>query len=107
MAEYSIKEKEWIWLSSIKGMSPTVFNKLINYYQDVGYCINSIVTGFDKLNFISANLKENIRNSINDKYIDRLLEVMDKKGIRAVPMFSNQYPALLKHIYDPPTNTIL
>ncbi len=27
---------------------------------------------------------------------------MDKKGIRAVPMFSNQYPALLKHIYDPP-----
>ncbi|MBN2880226.1 MAG: DNA-processing protein DprA [Clostridia bacterium] len=102
MAEYSAQEKEWIWLDSIQGMNPVSFNKLINYYQDVGVTITSIKNDIKKLSFLTEYQKEHLLRSLNQGYADRVMELLEKHNIKAVSMISEEYPENLKHIYDPP-----
>lgn len=102
MANYTLKEQEWIWLSSIQGMNPTTFNKLVNYYQDVGIAISLIKSDLSKLAFLTSNQKEHLSKCLNKEYLARVLLLLEKYNVTAVTMVSEAYPENLKHIYDSP-----
>ena len=102
MAEYTAKELEWIWLDSIRGITPFAFNKLINYYQDVGIAISSIKNDISKLTFLNGNQKKNLKLCLNNEYPERILKLLKKYEVNAITMLSKYYPENLKHIYDPP-----
>lgn len=102
MHKYTTQEKEWIWLGSIKGMTPVSFNKIANYYQDVGVAIASLGKDIDKLTFLTNHQKEAIRLSLNEKYLDNVMKLLIKYNVVVVTMVSEDYPDRLKHIYDSP-----
>jgi len=102
MVNYTTKELEWIWLDSIQGMNPTTFNKLVNYYQDVGVALSSIGNDISKLTFLTAHQKNCISKCLHNDYLNRILNLLEKYNVIAVTMVSINYPDSLKHIYDPP-----
>ncbi|MEX1377006.1 MAG: DNA-processing protein DprA [Eubacteriales bacterium] len=102
MAEYTTKELEWIWLDSIQGMNPSTFNKLVNFYQDVGVAISSIKNDIKKLTFLTNHQKGYLSKCLNKDYLNRIIELLKKYDVQAVSMISEKYPEELKHIYDPP-----
>ena len=102
MADYTAKELEWIWLDSIQGMTPTTFNKLINYYQDVGIALASLKNDLRKLTFLTKHQKGYLSKCLNRDYLKRILALLEKYNVKAVTMLSEDYPENLKHIYDPP-----
>lgn len=102
MADYTTKELEWIWLDSIQAMTPSTFNKLVNYYQDVGVAVSCIKRDLNKIPFLTAHQKGFLSKCLNKEYLDRIIKLLDKYNVTAVTMVSADYPENLKHIYDPP-----
>ncbi len=102
MAEYTAQELEWLWLDSIQGMNPVTFNKLVNYYQDVGIAVASIKNDIKNLTFLTKHQKTYLMKCLNRDYLNRIIELLKKYDVTAVTMLSEEYPENLKHIYDPP-----
>jgi len=99
--DLSTMDQYWVWLGSIEGIGPKRFYQLISYYEDARAVWDNI--GDSGMDFLPAQVCRNLKEARNEAYFYTLFARLEKLGMRAVTRLSDDYPALLSDIYDPPS----
>jgi DNA protecting protein DprA len=93
----------WIWLAGVPGIGARRFRYLLEIY---GSPLNiwqasdkEIVAGAGRL---GSRVAENIIAYRQDRYLKEAAEVLELPGIRIITLMDEEYPWILKQIYDPP-----
>ena len=93
-------EQYWIWLSSVEGIGPRRFYRLLSQYGDArGVWDNA---GDDGMRFLGPKMLKSLRAARSQEYFFRLFASMEGVGMRAVTRISEGYPQALNEIHDPP-----
>ncbi|MBI2086369.1 DNA-protecting protein DprA [Candidatus Daviesbacteria bacterium] len=88
-------------LHSIEGLGPIKIKAMMDYFKDPKLAWEADLGEIRRIGIpqkVVDNLGE-IRNKINP---ETYAEVIKKNGIKWLTIFDNNYPKLLKQIYDPP-----
>lgn len=98
--EYSVMEQYWIWLSSVDGIGPRRFYRLLSQYGDARAVWDN--AGDAEMAFLGPKTLKSLRDARSEAYFFRLFANMERAGMRAVPRISEDYPQALGEIHDPP-----
>ena len=101
--EYTKEELVYVWLDSFLGLE---YKHKVKLYE----CFlrsSSMDVAIDNakeyvLSEIGENVYATIKGSLNKKYLDFIVDTLNRKGIRAVTYISKDYPETLKNIPHPP-----
>ncbi|MFH0936696.1 MAG: DNA-processing protein DprA [Candidatus Daviesbacteria bacterium] len=89
-------------LHSINGLGPIRLKAVLDYFGDP-----KLAWEADPREFLKISIPENVVNLFSEtrKKLDpeKYLESIQKSGISWLTIFDEEYPKLLKEIYDPPT----
>lgn len=100
--KYTNEEKAWIWLASIESVGIATFQKILKYYDgDVLHAKKCLRADLEKLKLnskVQSGIYKRYEGSSPEQYID----ILNKKDVKALALMSDDYPELLKQIYDPP-----
>lgn len=102
MTEITREEKYWVWLASSEGIGPVRFYSILNAFTDLENAwdncgdIRRLVPG------INAKFADILAQNANDAYIERILSLCEKKGIRILTRLNQNYPHTLAEIENPP-----
>ena len=97
-----MKDKYWIAFSSIEQIDSRFILKLFEYFQDIEKAFNANSAELKNIEGLSVKKAENflkLRDKINP---DNLLSQVTNKGIKYLSFDSDNYPATLKNIDNPP-----
>ena len=97
--EYTASERYWIWLSSLNGMSPRRFYKLLAQAEDAANVFDA-PDAFKAL--LDDKLYHEVLSSKASGGVEKLFDEMEKEGVWALTRLSDLYPPRLMHISDPP-----
>lgn len=93
----------WIWLSQIPGIGSRRFHLLIDHFGSASQVWFASKNEIVKLtSFLGSNVVNEIINQRNDNILVRIKRMMDSSEFRIITLFDDEYPTLLKEIYDPP-----
>ena len=93
-------EQYWIWLSSVEGIGPRRFYRLLSQYGDARAVWDN--AGDDGMRFLGPKMLKSLRAARSQEYFFRLFASMEGVGMRAVTRISEGYPQALNEIHDPP-----
>lgn len=96
------KKKYWIWFSLIKGLGCVRKNRLLQLYSTPEKIYKLTKQDLLKINGIGEETVLNILQSKNDNILDYHIKYMEKNNIDIVNIYENDYPQLLRKIYDAP-----
>ena len=102
---YTAMEQYWIWLSSVEGVGQKRFYQLLALYEDaraVWDALSGPLTPPDMLGALGPSALASLRQARREEYFYRLFDGLDRRNIRAVTRLSDDYPAPLTTIFDPP-----
>ena len=99
---YTDEQKAWIWLASIDGVGTRRFSELMQVYRTPENALKKMMTDPVSIPVRHDSVKKNIVNALDEAYIEQFLGELEELNIVAIPMVHENYPELLKHIYDPP-----
>ena len=95
-------KRYWIWLSLIKGLGAKRKVMLLEKFKDPSVIYNLKEKDFLRIKGIG---EETIRNLLDEKIkqnIDKHINFMKKNNIDIISINDENYPKMLKHIYDSP-----
>lgn len=99
--EYNLMEQYWLWLSAVPGMSPRRFYALLNACGDARAIWDDPSCAREA---VDEKLCCALQAARNERFFYDVFARLEKAGITALPMISDQYPARLRSIVDaPPT----
>ena len=98
--EYTVMEQYWIWLSSVEGIGPKRFYRIMSLFEDARDVWEN--PSDDRLNFLGSKVLASLKAARNEQNFMTLFAKMESAGIRAVTRISEDYPRRLTTITDPP-----
>ncbi|MBO4848437.1 MAG: DNA-processing protein DprA [Clostridia bacterium] len=105
MRIYTEKERAWLWLNSVFGSNVASADQLIYMNDGLMALFEDALAG--RTLRCPDQLKERQRNALiknrANYEIDAMISDMEDAGVYAVTRDSEDYPKLLREIYDPPT----
>ena len=96
------EKKYWVWFSLIKGLGSKKKLKLLEKYNNPETIYKLTEDELKEINGIGEELAKRIVQSKNEIIINNHINYMLKNNIDIINIFENDYPQLLKYIYDPP-----
>lgn len=102
--DYTAMEQYWIWLSAVESIGVKRFYQLLAIYEDARSVWDALgEPGVpEPMRFLGQKTIHALREARSEAWFYRLFDRLDRKGIRAVTRLSDDYPAALTTIYDPP-----
>ncbi|MCI8384024.1 MAG: DNA-protecting protein DprA [Clostridia bacterium] len=96
------KKKYWIWLSLIPNLGSKKKQKLLELYKspETIYYLKKYELAMVKE--LGEKVIENLMDSKRKEAVEKHIEYMDKNEIDIISIYDNEYPSILKEIYDPP-----
>ena len=99
----NLEEKRyWIWLSLIKNLGPKRKLKLLELYQNPEKIYKLTKEELLKIEGIGEETVKNIMLSKIEKLLDYHIKYMKENNIDIIHIYEEDYPQILKEIYDPP-----
>lgn len=96
------KQKYWIWLSLIKNLGCIRKKKLLEIYRNPEKIYHLSYQELMKVESIGEVLARAITDDKIKMQLPKHIEYMEKNGIEIVSILDEEYPKVLKEIYDPP-----
>lgn len=102
--DYTPMEQYWIWLSGIEGIGSKKFYQLLSVYEDARAVWDALGgrNTPETLRFLGTRALHELRAARNEAYFFRVFDRLERANVRAVTRLSDDYPASLTGIYDPP-----
>ena len=96
-----MKTKYWLALSMVDGLGPIRINKLIDYFGNAYKIWKASKSELLKVSGLNSIIDDfiNQRENIN---IDSTIKKLNEKKIKYITLPEDDYPEILKNIYDPP-----
>ncbi len=99
---YTQEEKIWLWLASIENVGVATFKKILNFYEgDIFLAKKMLRADIEKIG-LGAKTQKSVYKRYEGSGSDQYADILEKKDIKALTLISEEYPELLKQIYDPP-----
>lgn len=95
-------KKYWIWFSLIKGLGSKRKQKLLESYKAPEKIYKLTKKELIATNGIGEKMVENILKSKDEDYLKKYILYMQKHNIDIININDENYPKILKEIYDPP-----
>ena len=95
-------KKYWIWFSLIKGLGNKRKQKLLESYKTPEKIYKLTKKELIATNGIGEKMVENILKSKDEDYLKKYILYMQKHNIDIININDENYPKILKEIYDPP-----
>ena len=95
-------KKYWIWFSLIKGLGSKRKQKLLESYKTPEKIYKLTKKELIETNGIGKKIVENILKSKDEDYLKKYILYMQKHNIDIININDENYPKILKEIYDPP-----
>lgn len=92
----------WVWLSSIRGLGSIRKQRLLNEFKYPDAIYKASLKELMKVDGVDEKTANTIFNSKDEDYINKISKYMADNNIKYINMFDNEYPLLLKQIYDAP-----
>ncbi len=91
-----------IVLNLLPGIGFVKFSALREYFGSAGAIAFRSEADYRQVPGIGEELAHKLRNCAWQAELDRELELADRAGVRVVTYFDENYPEVLRQIYDPP-----
>lgn len=98
---YTMEEKCWIWLATLKGLGDKAFRSLIEALGSAQAVRQAALQSPGDLP-LEENVKAQMARTLSPDYLDRLAAALDRRGIVAVTPMNPQYSGLLAQLPDAP-----
>ena len=95
-------KKYWIWFSLIKNLGSRRKFKLLELYKNPEKIFFLTKEELLKIEGIGEETVKNIILSKNEKLLDYHIKYMKENNIDIIHIYEEDYPQILKEIYDPP-----
>lgn len=92
----------WIWLATIKGLGPIKKRKLLDEFETPERIYKSNKNDILKVYGIGEELYSYIEKSKDTDLLQKYESYIKNKNIEIININDNNYPHILKNIYDPP-----
>ncbi len=102
MKEYSKQKKYWVWLASVKEVTPKLFYIIMKEFLDAESFFDAVFKNSKSLEMIPAKALKAIKAACSKQYIAELLCELSSKGIYAITRLCDDYPKELAKIPYPP-----
>ena len=102
MIENIEEKKYWVWFSLIKNIGIKRKQILLEKFSNPKKIYNLNKKQLLKVKGIGESLADDILNIETKKQVKKHIEYMNKNNINIISINDNQYPKILKQIYDPP-----
>lgn len=96
------EKKYWIWLSLIKNLGPKRKLKLLEIYKNPEKIYKLTKEELLKIEGIGEETANNIIVSRNKNLLNYHIKYMKENNIDIIHIYEENYPQILKQIYDPP-----
>ncbi|MCK4357524.1 MAG: DNA-processing protein DprA [Candidatus Cloacimonetes bacterium] len=93
---------DWLKLVSINSLGPSKIQKLLKIFKSPKEIFKYDNKQLSNLTFLSKNTINEISKNENNEFIENQLNLLEKYNVRLVSITENEYPDLLKFIYNPP-----
>lgn len=104
MKHYSFEDRLWMWLNKRFGTSVATIESIVKKNGGIlQLAENAIRRKIEFPDFISRENRHALQESFENESIDKFIEWLDSRKVTAVTRASDNYPNLLREIYDPPT----
>lgn len=97
-------KKYWIWFSLIKGLGCVRKNKLLKIYGTPEEIYKLSKSELLKIDGIGDETVKNIIEAKNEKILNYHIKYMKENNIDIIHICEENYPQLLKQIYDAPVS---
>ena len=94
--------RDWIALSMLYDIGPVGSKKLLSVFGTPEGIFNAGLDDLLAVEGIGINRAKNIRDFASWKDIEKRINVMGKRGIKAVSLDDSSYPEMLREIEDAP-----
>ncbi len=91
----------WVALNNVDGLGPVHFRQLLKYFGSAEGVWEANADELRKLN-LTSKLLENFLNTRKNLDLTTTMERLGKLNVELITISSQDYPPLLKRIYDPP-----
>ena len=92
----------WIWFATIKGLGPVQKKKLLALYGTPEKIYNTPIDEIESSGILKKGISNEIEKSKNVSLINKYEQYIQKSNIQLINITDENYPELLKEIYDPP-----
>lgn len=92
----------WIWFATIKGLGPIQKKKLLDVYGTPENIYNTKIDEIEATGVLKNGIAEEIEKSKNVLLMKKYERYIQKNNIHLINITDENYPKLLKEIYDPP-----
>src|SRR3972149_2646502 len=89
-------------LSSIPRLGPLKIRSLVTHFKSPENVLRASARELIRVKGIDASLATAIAHDADGRFADDQLRMMEKAGANIITLWDNNYPDLLKKIYDPP-----
>lgn len=97
-----LKNKYWIAFSSIESIDSAFILRLFNYFGDIETAYNANEREFQNIDGLSVKKAENFVAARKNLDIEKAFAEVEKRGIKFLTFEDENYPFMLKQIYNPP-----
>ena len=95
-------KKYWVWFSLIPNLGSRRKQKLLEIYKNPEAIYKLKKEELLNIDGIGLNTAKNIVDKKIKQIVDKHIEYMWKNNINIISISNNEYPRILKEIYDPP-----
>lgn len=96
------KALSFLTLNKIPGLGPVRIKALLDYFKDVEEILKADLKSLSKVPGIGEPFANNICKWRNEVDIEEELNKIQKDGVKIITLEDDNYPELLKNIFDPP-----
>lgn len=89
-------------LTEIQGLGPTRIRSLIAKFGEPESVFKISITDLCRVEGINLKLAQNIKSYTPTSFPENQLEIGNKLNVKIISLWDQDYPTLLKKIYDPP-----
>ncbi len=94
--------KNWLRLVSIKGIGPGTIQKLLSTYSSPKNIFKATAEELEELSYIPNKIIDNIIKYDSEEFVETQIRLLKKHNVRLISIIDDEYPHLLKYIYNPP-----
>ena len=94
----------WLWLNYATSTNPKLFFDLLSRFDDLSEAHEAILRrDFEPFSDVSENVRDRLIAAADERFLDRYCNWLLKNDVKIATPESDEYPALLSEIYDPPS----
>ena len=96
--------RNYLWLNYATNTNPRLFFELLSRFDDLSEAREAVLKkDLESFSDVSETVRDRLIAAADERFLDRYCGWLERNDVKVVTPESDEYPALLSEIYDPPS----